>query len=596
MLHTVPIKKVRLKTMHFDDRLATALRLSGGGLAFARIQYRQLVDLLGTMPCEGPPAREDSAYQRLAELSAVIPADVRARMLEEAGVRLRNPRLIALLSQGEPAVARAAIRQADLDEEQWLDLAPALPLQARGVMRHRRNLGPAVERLMAKLGIVDRGLPAPPAAQMPAGHDDAVESAEEAEQAGARIIPFAPPPAVSEPREGWPSRPPIDSIAALVERIESFRKARQQGEPVERPVRHPRLPLGDADIEPPAVRTGAFDFATDGDGRIVWATAAMAPMVIGMRLASPEPGGALHGTAALVAAVRRRQPIRAEQVTLEGAPAVAGAWRLDASPRFDPVGGRFTGYAGRLRRLPELPVSAPQTAATASGEGDRIRQLLHELRTPINAIQGFAEVIQQQLFGPTPHEYRALAATIAGDAARMLAGFEELERLAKLQTGAMALDAGECDFADVLTATIAQLEAFTGPRNSGFELRLEGELPLAIISRPEAERLVWRLLATLAAAAMPGEVLKLRARDRDGHIRLTLRLPDALAARSDEELFRATAAASPQSLSTGMFGSGFALRLACAEAAAAGGSVQRRAEKLKLSLPGLTRQQMRHSQ
>ena len=65
--------------------------------------------------------------------------------------------------------------------------------------------------------------------------------------------------------------------------------------------------------------------------------------------------------------------------------------------------------------------------------------MLHELRTPVNAIQGFAEVIQQQLFGPTPHEYRALAAGIAGDAARILSAFEELDRLAGLRHVRQAL-------------------------------------------------------------------------------------------------------------------------------------------------------------
>ena len=42
-------------------------------------------------------------------------------------------------------------------------------------------------------------------------------------------------------------------------------------------------------------------------------------------------------------------------------------------------------------------------------------------------------------------KYRALAASIAGDAARMLSAFEELDRLAKLDSGAMELDPGETE-------------------------------------------------------------------------------------------------------------------------------------------------------
>ena len=42
--------------MHFDDRLATVLRSAPSGEAMARVQYRQLLDLLGTLPveAEGP--------------------------------------------------------------------------------------------------------------------------------------------------------------------------------------------------------------------------------------------------------------------------------------------------------------------------------------------------------------------------------------------------------------------------------------------------------------------------------------------------------------------------------------------------------------
>jgi signal transduction histidine kinase len=221
-------------------------------------------------------------------------------------------------------------------------------------------------------------------------------------------------------------------------------------------------------------------------------------------------------------------------------------------------------------------------------EGDRMRQILHELRTPVNAIQGFAEVIQQQLFGPTPHEYRALAATVAGDAARMLAGFEELDRLVKLDAGALVLDPGECDLLPVLSATIAQLEAFHAPRRSGLELDWDEPTLLVTIARTEAERLIWRLLTTLSGATAPNEVLHLRARRRGDAVRLVLRLPASLAWCDDDALLHVAPGAQPPALAAGMFGIGFALRLAAAEARAAGGWLDRREQKLRLSLPAVT--------
>ncbi len=558
--------------MYFDDRLATVLRQRASGAVTARIQYRQLLDLLGTLPIDTQGPQIDAACDRLGELAESIdPAD-RAAMLRDPGLRLRNPLLVALLASAEPVVAAAAISQAQLSEDEWVDLAPGLPVAARGLVRERRDLGPRAEALFERLGIVLRGLP-------PGESDAALAQAALAQAPGRR-----------EPRH-LPATPG-GGFGAIVRRIEDFRKSRQ---PVEMPIGANDSRLREASSHHPAPRIRAFDFATGPDGRIVWSDPGMAPMVIGLRLAGEDAAAAVSAPASLNAALRHRQPIRAAVIDIAGAPGVAGPWQVDAAPGFDPQTGRFTGFAGRMRRA-EPAQTAAVPLATAENEGDRMRQLLHELRTPVSAIQGFAEVIQQQLFGPTPHEYRALAASIAADAARMLAGFEELERLARLESGRQELETGGCDFAEVLAATIDQLGHFTDARGSGFVLEKQSEGPLAVaIAREEADRLAWRLLATLAGAASPGEILKLRAMRRGEMAVLAMQLPASLGLPEQDQLSTAVAGSSAHALSAGVFGSGFSLRLASAEASAAGGKLQRHGETLELHLPDLTATEAAHS-
>lgn len=559
--------------MHFDDRLGTVLRINASSPAVQRIQFRQLLDLLGTLPADARGEQLDAAYGRLSQLAATIPGTDRVTMIRDYGLRLRAPRLVAALSTGEADIAAAALQRAQLRPDEWLDLIPALPPAVRPYLRLRTDLSPEVRTLLSRLGVTDRGLP-PAAVQASAEPDEAAVPAPQ------QII-------LQDGTELLPSRPEGgEAIGAIVKRIEAYRRARQvidQGSTND----SPRLPLGEDHVLHVPEEVRAFDLATDAEARIAWADPGIAPMVLGLRLHDAAAGGDFAEQ------IRRHQPLRSAAMVLDGAAAIAGKWQLDAAPWFDPLTGRYLGYRGRMRRPAE---SAPLVPPVTESEADRLRQLLHELRTPVNAIQVGAEIIQQQLFGPTPHEYRALAAGIAGDAARMLSAFEELERLARLDSGAMELEAGDADLAAIIAATVAQLGAHTAQRGSGFSVRDDAQTLPVGLARLEVERIVWRLLATLAGVSAPGEVLRLRQRQRGDTARIDLTLPAILAARDGDELFKAGAGEVPQVISAGVFGVGFALRLARAEARAAGGDLVRKDGKLRLTLPGLTPALAGHTQ
>lgn len=566
--------------MLYDDRLGTVLRHRPGGPAAAKTQFRQLLDLLGTLPSEARGAGVDAAYLRVTELGKAITADDKRLMLADPSLRLRSPRLVALLAYDEPAVAADAIGQARLSDQEWLDLVPALPIRARGFLRLRDDLGTDVRALLDALGVHDRGLP--PVAQAAAEPGAGVGF-----EAGASPVttPVAAAfaPTLEEESAAY-------GISALVRRIEAFRKSRQPTEPANDRSHAPRLPLGEEAFLRVPRELRAFDFACDAEGRITWADPGVAPMTVGMSLSAAEN----RGTQEVARALQQLQPLRAIRLTLSGAPAVAGNWQVDAAPWFEAAGGRLAGWRGRFRR-PPTEARATEATAAESGEADRMRQLLHELRTPINAIQGYAEAMQQSLFGPIGHEYRAMSASIAADAARILGGFEELERLARLDSQTMELEPGVCDLAEVIAATVARLHPHTEARQSSFDLELGDEAAAVPLARIEAERMVWRLLATLAGAATPGERLRLRLRARGGEVRFKVQLPAALAGLGDEDLFRASAINARNALSAGNFGGGFALRLAAAEARAAGGSLDRRGDRLRLVLAGLTGVAAAHS-
>ncbi len=566
--------------MLFDDRLVTVLRTRPGGETAARTQFRQLIDLLGSQPAaEGEEPRYGKilafldqaaqmdaeererllvqpalatrnptvltylAFLKLAELSERIPEDERSRILREPGLRLRNRRIVAFLAGGDAKPAAAALATARLSEKDWQRLIPKLPIVARGFLRHRRDLPGGAKALLEQLGVQDRVLPQP--------EGIAIDSTAAAEIGGAGKS---------------------DGIRALLRRIEAFREAKRTSDGA------PRLPLGDLVEEGQIGPLDHFPFSSNAQGRIDWVEGDFAPLVVGMKLAG-QVARLAEGDAE---AMRSHHPLLGAQLVIDGAGIISGTWLVDAEPTFDEA-GHFTGYLGRIRR-PEFALPAPAND-TASGDSvaDRMRQLLHELRTPVNAIQGFAEIIQQQLFGHVPNEYRALAAGVAVDAAKLLASFDEIDRLTKLESGAMELAAGDADLREVVLQTIQRLEGVLRNRDAGFELRMAGSPFTTSLAREELLVMVWRIFATLAGSLALRENVSVSLSSSAGEIALDLELPAALAALPDK--YATPVPEERPVISAGMFGAGFSFRLAQAEVRSAGGTFGFEEGRLHVTLP-----------
>lgn len=608
--------------MIVDDRLETVLRTHVAGKTAAATQLRQLVDLLGTVPLSAWNAQHAGGLQRIDSLCALLDDEGCARVLRS--ISHRSPVLVYHFAQHGPRSAAAAVASARLTEDDWLALIPRLPTQTRGFVRHRSDLGERVRALLSHLGVNDFLLPEP--AVEPATADSAVLDLITPEPAILQPVapspapfsmPVAPEPepafeAAPEPEpepqpepepepqpELAPSEPlsslaPDDGIGAIVRRIEAFRRKRDERQAT-RPVVPrvdgvaPLLPFGEEQL-PPRQPPLSIDLRTDAEGTVVHATVDPPGMLVGARVFSADAAAAVHCDPAMADAFRMRQPVDAGVLQVEGADFVAGVWQADGTPLFARDGGRFTGYLLRLRRVARETTAAamaePSAPPAALAEADRLRQLLHELRTPINAIQGFAEMIQSQVFGTTPHQYRAMAASIAADAAQMLAGFEEIERLVKLESRALSIDTGEADAAAIVARLVEQVSPVLAARNVRLAVAMP-PLPVPVsFAAEEIERTVWRLLSVIATSVAPGERITIALDTGSAAASLAITLPASLAQLDDTALFAPDAPMGGGSLATSaMLGNGFALRLARAEFEAGGGGLRREGTRLVAELP-----------
>ncbi|WP_137751977.1 histidine kinase dimerization/phospho-acceptor domain-containing protein [Sphingopyxis sp. L1A2A] len=451
--------------------IATILRQAPADDRACIAAWRQLSDILAQ---RGNQLDDDDIRRSLHALAVLrprIPESVRRDCARAIARHGRFAPLVALYANDVAAVSAIMLRDARLPEADWLAMLPATSAMARSVLAGRTDLPSGVYRALASLGSASMALPQPAAMTQ--------------ETAPAEVVPlYAAPDAAVE--NG------TSQISELVRRIDKFQSTRGQPAAAARLSNAPRA---------------AFMFETGPDGVIQWVDGVTRGAVIGLSIAEAAFGGEPGTDGVAAGGFRQRAEILNARMMLEGTPADAGEWRFSALPWFDPATGQFRGYRGSARRpnRSETPYGRP----VAEDSGDSIRQLIHELRSPLNAISGFAQIVAGQMFGPVSQSYRTMADTIVTDAASVQTIIDDLETAARSNSAA-AIDPppGEVvDIGAVVTQVENDLAALLTEQRVDLSISRVGGPFLGLANDANARRMVGRLLTALVDVSEAGAIL-----------------------------------------------------------------------------------------
>lgn len=588
--------------MRFNDSLETVLAADTSTKIGAELAWRQLVDLVGR--------RRTTAVERaVAALEALRPrVSAAARAAAARAIAFADPPapLVRLIAREPIGVAAPVLRSARLSDSEWTALLPDLSAAGRAVLRHRRDLSGTVTRALAAYGPVDfvlgaspearRAAAVPPATRRPEWRDllgaiEDVPGEPALEAAPLPIVPEqapAPEPAPDSAMLGDSDFATFASIAASLPAVQAALRSRA---PSPAPEPTPNGPFEIAEVvaridafqrqreasPPPAPRLppDRFHFETDARGVIRWVEGAERTALIGVSLEyGAGAAAAVDGVAS--GAFRRRARFDDARLVIAGRGELAGAWRISGVPVFERESGRFTGYRGAARRP-----RADERAEPAAPAHESLRALVHELRTPTNAIAGFAEMIEGEMIGPVPTPYRGYAATIVEQARALLGAIEDLDTAARIDAHALELRPGEVAIAPLMSRLLADLAPLAALRGAATVLHAAPELAARADDRA-LERLLGRLLAVLVAALSRGETLHVAARQEDADLLIDFARPANLAL---DEAAPASDAEAEIAAGVPLLGTGFALRLARNLARELGGALTIEPQRLTLQLP-----------
>ena len=159
----------------------------------------------------------------------------------------------------------------------------------------------------------------------------------------------------------------------------------------------------------------------------------------------------------------------------------------------------------------------------------------HELKTPLNAILGFSDLMRNELRGELPQAYKEYVQLIHESGQDLLLTVEDILDYAKAEAGSTRLELEPVDLVASSESVIAQLSGFAERAGVNIRQRATGEVWATGDAR--AVRQIWQnLLSNAIKYSSPGSTVSIDARSGTSTVALSVRDTGTGMTASDLEL------------------------------------------------------------
>ena len=249
----------------------------------------------------------------------------------------------------------------------------------------------------------------------------------------------------------------------------------------------------------------------------------------------------------------------------------------------------------------QLIILIPETAVNQLADQALLERthffagLGHDLKSPLNAVIGFADIMDTELLGPMPDAYKEYPGLILDGGQTLLRLVEDMLAYAKSDAGTYELDIAELDVAASAESVMRQSQGIA--QKAGIRLRLTARQDVVALADAEAVRRIWdNLVSNAIKYSASGDTVTLSAIDQGAHV--LLRVSDVGAGMDADDLARIARPFAQGRNSRGRSGSGLGLATVQRLAQMQNGQVEIRTAPgagttVTVRLPGLTNSEKR---
>ena len=191
----------------------------------------------------------------------------------------------------------------------------------------------------------------------------------------------------------------------------------------------------------------------------------------------------------------------------------------------------------RERETEARLVAARDVAAAASAaKTDFLAQVTHEIRTPLHAILGFAEVMMEERFGPIGNDrYRDYLKDIHTSGKHVMSLADDLLDLSKIEAGKLELEFAPVDANSVIRECVSLMQPQAARERVILRLSLFDRLPRVMVDERSLKQVMLNLMSNAVKFNEPGgQVIVSTAVDAGGQA--VIRVRDTGVGMSDSEV------------------------------------------------------------
>ncbi len=166
----------------------------------------------------------------------------------------------------------------------------------------------------------------------------------------------------------------------------------------------------------------------------------------------------------------------------------------------------------RKEREAQLCEAAAGAAAANGAKSEFLATMGHEMRTPLNAVIGFSELIAREQLGPLNEpQYREFAAEILNNGRSLLTIINDILMLVKSESGDLTLDPDVIDMGELLEECVHAIQATFDEAGVKLEMGPVVRPCLAVGDRTRLRKAVLNLMSNAAKFTPPGGAARVAA-------------------------------------------------------------------------------------